>query len=71
MEKFHTKEWNRFDKEYTMLILSEEDILTEIEYRGAGFEILVVPKKFENIQNDFLDLMIYLATVRTGRVIYV
>ena len=71
MKKFHTFEWNKRDKEHTMIILTEEDILTEIEYRDAGFEILVIPKKFEGVRNDYLDLMIHLATVRTGRVIYV
>ena len=44
--KFHTYKWNKRDKEYTMLILTEEDIENESNnYVGAGYEILILPYK--------------------------
>jgi hypothetical protein len=71
MEKFHTFEWNKHDKEFTMIILSEEDVLNELPIRGAGYEILVLSKKFENDNSDYLNHVRMLAKVRCGKIIYV
>jgi hypothetical protein len=71
MERFHIFEWNKWDKEYSMIILSEEDIKNEINLRGAGFEILVIPNKFENTSNEYLDFWKKITLMRSGRIIYI
>ena len=70
--RFHVNKWNKRDKDYTMLILTEEDIENESnKHVGAGYEILVLPSKYRDIHSQYLDMVIMLATVRCGEVIYV
>lgn len=71
MTRFHTFKWNKWSQEYTMLILTEEDITSETDYAGAGFEILILPSKFKDTKNQYLDTAIKIATVRCGEVIYI
>lgn len=70
--RFHVYRWNKMDKDYTMLILTEEDIESESDkYIGAGYEILILPSKYKYLHSEYLDLVRMLATVRSGEVIYV
>jgi hypothetical protein len=71
MIRLHAQKWNQRDREYTMLIFTEEDILNEVEYRGAGFELVVLPAKFKDLSNEYLDAIRMIATVRCGEIIYV
>lgn len=70
--KFHVQKWNERDKEFTMLILTEEDIENESDkHVGAGYEILILPSKYKDVQSKYLDMVRMMATVRNGEVIYV
>ena len=70
--RFHVYKWNERNKEKRMLILNENDIETEnSKYVGAGYEILVLPNKYKDIHNQYLDTIRLLATVRSGEIIYV
>lgn len=71
MTRFHAFKWSKWDQEYTMLILTEEDVETEKDYAGAGFELLILPSKYKEVQNKYLDVIRYLAEVRCGEIIYV
>ncbi len=72
MKRFSVYKWNEMDKDYTMLIFTEEDIENVSEnYKGAGFEILVLPSKYKDVSSQYLDTVRMLATVRCGEVIYV
>jgi hypothetical protein len=55
-----------------MLILTEQDIENESDkYKGAGYEILILPSKYKDVNSQYLDMVRMLATVRCGEVIYV
>ena len=55
-----------------MLILTEEDIENESNnYVGAGYEILILPSKYNKVHSQYLDMVRWLADVRCGEVIYV
>ena len=70
--RFHVNKWNKRDRDYTMLILTEEDIENESDkHKGAGYEILILPYKYKDINSQYLDMIRMLATVRCGEVIYV
>lgn len=70
--RFHVYRLNKMDKEYTMLILTEEDVENKTnKHIGAGYEILVLPSKYKDINSEYLDTVRMLATVRLGEVIYV
>ena len=70
--RFHVNKWNKRDKDYTMLILTEEDIENESDkHKGAGYEILILPSKYIDVHSQYLDTVRMLATVRCGEVIYV
>ena len=70
--RFHAYKWNKMDKDYTMLILTEEDIENESDkHKGAGYEILILPSKYKDVHSQYLDMVRMLATVRCGEVIYV
>ena len=70
--RFHVYKWNKWDKDYTMLILTEEDIENESDkHVGAGYEILILPSKYKDVHSQYLDMVRMLATVRCGEVIYV
>lgn len=71
MEKFHIYKWNQREKEFTMVILTEEDIENEVNLKGAGFELLVLPRKYENVENKYLDFWKEITYKRYGNVIYV
>jgi hypothetical protein len=70
--RFYVKEWNKDDKEYIMLILTEEDVENNsTKHRGAGFEILVLPSKYKDVDNPYLNSVRLMTTSRRGYVIYV
>ena len=70
--KYHVNKWNKRDKDYTMLILTEEDVMSESnQHIGAGYEILVIPAKFKDVHSKYLDMIRMFATVRRGEIIYV
>jgi hypothetical protein len=70
--RFHVNKWNKRDKDYTMLILTEEDIKNESnKHAGAGYEILILPSKYKDVNSQYLDMVRTLATIRCGEVIYV
>lgn len=70
--RFHVNKWNKRDNDYTMLILTEEDIENETDkHVGAGYEILILPIKYKDVNSPYLDMVRMLATVRCGEVIYV
>jgi len=69
MEKYHTFKWGNFEKEYTMILLNEDDIQNEVYL--CGFEILVIPSKYMNKSNKYLDNLKEIAKFRNGRIIYI
>jgi hypothetical protein len=72
MLKFHTYEWNKRDREYTMVFLDEIDMILKSPIRGAGIDILVIPQKFADIHNEYLDNFISIIKAREGsKIIYV
>jgi len=72
MHKFHTYEWNKMDKMLTTLILSEEDISSGDAHLGIGWEILIIPKKYEDkIDNHYVNMLRKITVVRSGKIIYV
>ena len=71
MERFQTHEWNEYDKYLGMIILTEEDIKNEVGLRGCGYEILVIPSKYEETDNEFVNMFKTVIEHRNCRVIYV
>lgn len=55
-----------------MLILIEEDIESQSDqWCGAGYEILILPSKYKDINSEYLDKVRMSCMVRNGEVIYV
>jgi hypothetical protein len=71
MKRFHAFEWNKHDKEFTMVFLDDEDVQNEIPTRGAGIDILVLPKRYESSSRDYIKLLVHIVTCRNGKIIYV
>ena len=71
MERFHTLEWNKHDKELTMVFFNDTDVQNEIPIRGAGIDILVLPKRYESSSRDYLKMLVHTVISRNGRIIYV
>lgn len=70
--RFHVYRWCNYDKQLTMLILNEDDIENESdEHAGASFEILILPSKYKNIYNQYLNTLRMLVDFRDGEIIYV
>lgn len=74
--RFQTYEWGKSYNDRTsqvMVILTTEDVEQEKEdsLLGVGYEILVLPIKYKDISNDFLNNARYVVTCRKGEVIYV
>lgn len=71
--KFHVEKWNQRSEEYTMLILTEEDIENKNEesIKGAGYEILVIPNKYKDTFNEFVNFAKIQTLARCGEIIYV
>jgi len=70
--RFHTYKWNKWKKSYTMLVLTEQDIETESsEWCSAGFEIVIMPAKYKDISNMYIDTIRLIANTRCGEVIYI
>lgn len=70
--RYHVNKWNKRDKDYTMLILTEEDIESQSDqWCGAGYEILILPSKYKDINSVYLDKVRMLCIVRNGEIIYV
>lgn len=70
--KYHVYKWNKREKEFTMIVLTEEDVEKESrDIFGAGYEILVLPNKYKDVHSNYLDTARMMATVRRGEVIYV
>ena len=70
--RFHTYKWNNWKQDYTMLVLTEQDIENEsTEWCGAGFEIVIMPIKYKDVNNNYLDNIRLLALTRCGEIIYI
>lgn len=71
--KLHAYKWNKLDCTInTMLILTEEDIINESnEWCGSGYEILILPSKYKEVNSEYLDNVRMIAICRNGEVIYV
>lgn len=70
--RFNVYKWNNRDREYGMLILTEDDVENESDKPiGAGYEILILPSKYKNVHSKYLDMVRIMTTVRCGEVIYV
>jgi len=70
MEKFYCYEWDG-NREVTIVVLSEEDVLNENRLVGFGYEIVILPKKFETLENNYLNEIRMIAKFRTGKLIYI
>ena len=70
---FKSYEWNNYKRKYKMVILSTKDVEKENinNLIGAGYEILVLPIKYKDIHNIYLDNARYLALCKKGQIIYV
>ncbi len=70
--RFHVNKWNKREKEYTMLILTEEDVENRSDkHAGAGYEILILPSKYKGVRSEYLNMVKIQAVARCGEVIYV
>lgn len=70
--RFVVNKCNKERRNYTMLLLTETDVESQSnEHVGAGYEILVLPSKYKDVHNDYLDTIRMLALVRRGQIIYV
>jgi hypothetical protein len=70
--RFYVYKFNEPDKAYNMLILTEEDIEKESDkHAGAGYEILILPKKYKDVRSRYLDNIRFVASVRSGEIIYI
>ena len=71
MKRLCGYDWDE-DLHYTILVVSEEDVLNETSYKGFGFEKVVLPKKFEDTVSDYLGVLRMLVSIKKiGEVIYV
>lgn len=71
MKKLHTYKWNDYDHKYDMLILTEHDIENNVNFLGAGFEIIVLPSKYKDIKMEYYDTLIKITILRGGEIIYI
>ena len=71
MERFHANEWNKRDKDFTMVFFNDTDVQNEIPIRGAGIDILVLPKRYESSSRDYLKMLVHTVISRNGKIIYV
>lgn len=71
--KLHVNKWNKRNNECTMFIITEDDIINgNVEVRGVGYEILVIPIKYKKVFNKDVDLAKTIALSRVGgEIIYV
>lgn len=74
--RFQTHEWGKSYNErinQAMVILTTEDIEQEKEdsLLGVGYEILVLPIKYKDVSNKFLDNARSVVLFRSGKIIYV
>jgi hypothetical protein len=69
---FHVNKYGKPNKEYTMVILTEDDIETKKNNPiGFGYEILVLPAKYKNINTPYLEVLRSSPVFRGGKIIYV
>lgn len=70
--RFHVYKWNKWDKSHTMIILKEEDIENECEEPfGVGYEILILPSKYKDVNSTYLNTLRIVLNARCGEIIYV
>jgi len=70
--RLHARKWNTWDKEYHLLVLTEEDIEKEsAEHWGAGLDMVILPSKYRDISTKYLDMVRFEVTVRNGEIVYV
>lgn len=56
MKFFKASEMNRPFDQFTMIILSENDIVNEsMGYLGTGIDILVVPLMYKYVSNSYIE----------------
>jgi hypothetical protein len=71
--QFHVEKWNQRGNEYTMVILTEEDIEIKkaTKIKGFGYEILVIPNRYKDIVDDYVEYAKHITLIRGGEIIYV
>jgi len=71
MKRLSGYDWNE-DRHYTILVVSENDVENETSYKGFGFEKVVLPKKFETDESDYITTLRMLVSIKKiGEIIYV
>lgn len=71
MEKFIVLDnVNDFFHEKTLLVLTDEDIENETDI-GFGIEFLILPKKYKNIENSYVENIKMFQKFRKGKTIYI
>ena len=71
MKRLSGYDWDE-DLHYTILVVSDEDVQAETSYKGFGFEKVVLSKKFENDESDYITTLRMLVSIhKIGEVIYV
>ena len=64
-------DWDE-DLHYTILVVTEEDVQNETNYKGFGFDVVILPKKFEDDVRTYITTLRMLVSVKKiGKVIYV
>ena len=71
--KLHVQKWNKCEQEYSMFILTEENIINnnQCALRGVGIDILVLSKKYEETNIQIVNLAKAMVLTRNGEIIYV
>jgi len=71
--KLHVQKWNKREQEYTMFILTDDDIINNNQcvLKGVGIDILVLSKKYEETDIQIVNLAKVMVLARKGEIIYV
>lgn len=71
MERLSGYDWDG-DYHYEILIITEEDVQNETNYKGAGFDVVIIPKKFKEDEEHYVTTLRMLVSIkRNGRIIYI
>jgi hypothetical protein len=73
MNRYHIDFWNGKIVDKMMLILTEDDV-ESMDFNlmsGSGYELLILPIKYINKNNIFLDTIRMIVSVRCGEILYI
>jgi len=71
MKRLCGYDWDE-DLHYTILVVSDEDVQAETSYKGFGFDVVILPKEFENTESDYITTLRMLVSIKKlGEIIYV